>query len=165
MRIARVAEGVCTAAFAAIFLLFIYAVFTRYVLARPQAWPDELNLVLLVWTTFIAEALVLSDREQVRFDAVYDLAGPTARRVLGIVAALALIVAFGASLPAIVGYVQFLWRKRTAVLNLRLDFVFSCFAIFWVAVIVRAMASLVVLLGPRWRAHVATSADTASTIL
>ena len=57
--------------FAAIFLFFLVAIFMRYVVGRPPAWPDELNMVLLLWTTFLAEALVLTDREQVTFDAVW----------------------------------------------------------------------------------------------
>lgn len=152
----RAAEVVASAMFAAIFVLFIYTVFMRYVLARPPAWPDELDMVLLLWTTFIAEALVLTEREQVSFDAVYDLSGPGARRAIGLLASALIVALFLYTLPHIWSYVTFLWRERTNVLQWRLDYVYSCILVYWVAVIVRSAARFVALCGRRWRDEVSS---------
>jgi len=58
------------------------------------------------------------------------------------------------ALPGSLGYIRFLWRERTPVLNLPLDWVYSCFGIFLVAMIVRALFGVRQLLGPRWREHI-----------
>jgi len=143
--------------FAAIFVFFLVAVFMRYVVGRPPAWPDELNMVLILWTTFITEALVLTDREQVTFDAVYDLSGPAARRAIGLAGSALIAVLFVWTLPTVWSYIQFLWRERTNVLQWRLDFVFSCFVVYWIAVIVRAGARFIALCRSDWRDHVASA--------
>ena len=54
------------------------------------------------------------------------------------------------SLPGSLGYIRFLWREHTPVLNLPLDLVYSCFGLFLVAVIVRSFLSVRKLLGSRW---------------
>jgi TRAP-type C4-dicarboxylate transport system permease small subunit len=143
--------------FAAIFVFFLVAVFMRYVVGRPPAWPDELNMVLVVWTTFITEALVLTDREQVTFDAVYDLSGPSARRAIGLAGSALIAALFLWTLPTVWSYIQFLWRERTNVLQWRLDIVFSCFVVYWIAVIVRAVVRFIALCRSDWRSHVASA--------
>ena len=57
-------------------------------------------------------------------------------------AALAVAVMFLIALPTVFDYVRFLWRERTNALQWRLDFVYFCFVVFWVAVIVRAVIKL-----------------------
>jgi TRAP-type C4-dicarboxylate transport system permease small subunit len=151
--------------FAAIFVLFLVAIFMRYVVGRPPAWPDELNMVLLLWTTFLAEALVLTDREQVTFDAIYDVCGPAARRAIGLIASACICVLFLATLPTVWNYITFLWRERTNVLQWRLDFVFSCFIVYWLAVIVRAGARFATLCRRGWRQHVTPASEPRSNVL
>jgi hypothetical protein len=55
------------------------------------------------------------------------------------------------ALPAAVDYILFLWRERTPVLRLRLDYIYACFAVFMLAVIIRMAYRLVLLAGARWR--------------
>ena len=50
---------------------------------------------------------------------------------------------FAVALPGSLGYIRFLWREHTPVLNLPLDLVYSCFGVFLVAVILRAAISAV----------------------
>ena len=154
-RCARVAEGVSVGMFIAIFVLFIARVVMRYVFARPIEWADEFILVLFLWTTFLTEALVLTEREQVTFDVVYDLCGPANRRRIGWLASAIIAGLFLAATPTVFSYVTFLWRERTPVMEWRLDIVYSCFLVYWVAACVRAVAKFVALCGPRWQDEVA----------
>ena len=151
----RGAEAVSAAAFAVMFALFLVGIFARYVLARPLAWTDELIMVIFLWVVFLTEAFVITEREQVTFDGIYDLVGERWRRAIQATAALLIAAMFLIALPTIFDYVRFLWRERTTALQWRLDFVYLCFVVFWAAVIVRALIKLVRLARPNWRDEVA----------
>jgi TRAP-type transport system small permease protein len=153
--LAKAGEAASTAAFAAVFSLFLAGIFCRYVLVRPLAWSDELIMVIFLWTVFLTEAFVITDREQVTFDVLYDAVGERTRRAVLALGSAIVATMFLIALPTIFDYVSFLWRERTDALRWRLDFVYFCFVIYWGAVIVRALARLVRLAGPHWRAEVA----------
>ena len=70
------------------------------------------------------------------------------------VTTLALLGLFLWALPGVIDYIAFLWRERTPVLSLRLDFVYACFAFFVVAVVVRSIIELFHVVRPGWRRHV-----------
>jgi TRAP-type C4-dicarboxylate transport system permease small subunit len=152
----KVAEWISVGMFFAIFVLFIAAVVMRYVFVRPIEWADEFILILFLWTTFLTEALVLTEREQVTFDVVYDLCRAPARRGIGLVSSAIVTALFLAAMPTVFSYITFLWRERTPVMEWRLDIIFSCFMVYWVAVCIRASAKFVALLGADWQNHVAT---------
>ncbi len=153
--LAKVAEAVSAAAFAAMFLLFLAGIFARYVMNRPLVWSDELIMIILLWVVFLTEAFVITEREQVTFDGIYDLVGEQWRRAIQAAGALLIAVMFLVALPTMFDYVRFLWRERTPALQWRLDFVYFCFVIFWSAVILRAVIKLVRLARPNWRDEVA----------
>jgi hypothetical protein len=56
-----------------------------------------------------------------------------------ILSALAVVVFFGMSLPAVVDYIAFMKVERTAYLKIRFDWLYSIYAFFAVAVIVRQL--------------------------
>jgi TRAP-type C4-dicarboxylate transport system permease small subunit len=150
-RIARVADALTNLMFVALFLAFIYKIVMRYAFGDAVAWADEATIVLFIWIVFIANGLVVDDRRQISFDLIYrHLSERSQRRI-----AVARIVLVGGiflyALPAAVDYILFLWRERTPVMRLRLDYVYACFAVFMLAVIIRMAYRLVVLAGARWR--------------
>lgn len=153
-RISRAAEAVSVALFIGMFVLFVVSVVQRYVLVRPVNWVDESILILFLWSTFLTEALVLTDREQVTFDVIWDVAGPGLRRAIGLLAAALVAVIFTLAAPTIIDYVAFLWREKTNALEWRLDWVYSCFVIYWLAVIVRAIDKFLLLSAGPWRDQV-----------
>lgn len=136
--------------FAAVFLIFNYKIFTRYFEHNEAVWADEVLVILFIWIIFWAQAFVVRDRDQITFDLIYRLLPARGRRA----AALARHVIVGGvflwSLPGSLGYIRFLWREHTPVLNLPLDLVYSCFGLFLVAVIVRSFLGARRLLGSRW---------------
>jgi len=149
--VARAAEAACSVMFAAVFLVFVWKIAMRYLAHDAIAWADEVSVVLFIWIVFIANGFVVEDRRQISFDLLYRHVGTGAQRVFGILRVLLVGGLFAAALPGSLGYITFLWRERTPVLLMRLDFVYSCFGLFMIAVLVRMLARLVRLLGPRWR--------------
>ena len=147
----KAAEAFCVAAFAGVFLVFVWKIAMRYAAGSAVAWADEVSVVLFIWIVFIANGFVVEDRRQISFDLLYRHAGPRAQRGLAL-ARIALIGGlFAVSLPGALGYIAFLWRERTPVLQWRLDFVYSCFGLFMAGVLLRSAGRLARLLGPGWR--------------
>ena len=161
----KTCEALSTLAFAAMFVLFLAGIFARYVLGKPLAWSDELIMVIFLWVVFLTEAFVISEREQVTFDGIYDLVGERARRAIQAAGALAVGTMFLVALPTVFDFVTFLWRERTNALQWRLDVVYFCFVIYWTAVIVRAGFKLARLAGPNWRDEVAATSDGSANVI
>ena len=68
--------------------------------------------------------------------------GWRARRVMGILAAVALVVLYGVSFPATWSYVTFMKVERSSYLHVRLDWMYSIYLLFMVALIVRYLRLL-----------------------
>ena len=136
----RTAAFVAAALVAALFLVLLAGVAGRYVLGRPLAWSDELAVVLFVWLVFWTGAFVLSMREHVAFDVVYELLPPRMRMALGMAGALCAAGLLFWALPKIADYVAFLWRERTPVLQWRQDFLYACFPAFVAMAALRILA-------------------------
>jgi C4-dicarboxylate transporter, DctQ subunit len=135
--LARRAENVAAAMLAVMFAAFLLQIAFRYVVDFPTGWTHELSVILWLWLVLWGAAFVLSEREEIRFDIIFGAVGPTGRRVMTLVAALALVALYSVSLPAIFDYVSFMKVQRTAYLKVRFDVLFSIYVVFAVAVIIR----------------------------
>jgi TRAP-type C4-dicarboxylate transport system permease small subunit len=151
---ALVADCVGAAMFAAVFVLFCLKIGMRYFLHDELAWTDEVATILFIWIVFWANAFMLGERDHIRFDLVVHLAGPQTRRAMAVVRALLVGGIFAYALPATVGYIMFLWRDRTPVLQIPLDYVYACFGIFVATVPIRASVSLTQAIRTGWQRHV-----------
>src|ERR1700753_3507626 len=150
----KLADWAACAMFAAVFLIFNYKILTRYFEHDEAVWADEVLVILFIWIIFWANAFLVPDKRQITFDLVYRLLPKTTKRYVAITRAALIGGIFAWALPGSLDYIHFLWREHTPVLNLPLDWVYSCFGIFLVAVIVRAFAAGAKLLGPRWRSEI-----------
>jgi TRAP-type C4-dicarboxylate transport system permease small subunit len=153
-RMRQIADWIACAMFAAVFLIFNYKIFTRYFEHNEAVWADEVLVILFIWIIFWANAFLLPDKNQITFDLVYRLLPPQAKRASALARYGLVGGIFVWALPGSLDYILFLWRERTPVLNIRLDLVYSCFGIFLVAVIARALLGAVRLLRPGWRTSI-----------
>jgi TRAP-type C4-dicarboxylate transport system permease small subunit len=135
--LSRRAENVLAAMLAAMFIAFLLQIFFRYVVGLPVGWTHEVSVILWVWLVLFGAAFVISEREEIRFDIIYGAVGSRPRRVMAIVTAIALIVLYGISLPAVYDYVSFMKVERTAYLKIRFDLLYSIYVVFAAAAIVR----------------------------
>ena len=143
LRIARGgADAVGALFFALMFAAFLLQVFSRYVLNAPLGWTLEACLVTYLWFVFWACALMLDERDHVRFDILLRVAPPPVRRLLAALSALVTLVLFLRALPATVDWIAFMAIDRTWTLGIRFDLLFSIYLLFMVAVILRAGAAL-----------------------
>ncbi len=151
----RLAEAVSTLSMGVVFVLFIYGVGMRYLLNRPVSWTDEAVTVLMVWSVLWTGAFVLRWSEHISFDIVFVNLAPERQRQMLLVGNLAFVILMFAALPGMVDYTLFLWREKTDMLEMRLDFVYAIFPIFFIAIVVRQVLSLWRLMSPRWRVELA----------
>ena len=122
---------------AVMFTVFILQIVFRYILNLPIGWTHEISVIMWLWMVLFGTAFVVRDNEEIRFDILYSAVNDRWRRVLVVASAVALIVLFGISLPAVIDYVMFMKVEKTAYLKIRFDWLYSIYAIFAVATIVR----------------------------
>ncbi len=145
-RLHRFAEAVAALLLAVIFVAFLLQIALRYLFNWPVGWTTELSLAAWLWLVLWGAAFVLKDDEEIRIDFVADRAPPGVRRAMGIVGALAVIVLFAMSIPASWSYVTFMKVEKSSYLHVRMDWMYSIYMVFAVAVIGRNLRRLVRLL-------------------
>lgn len=136
-------DSVAVGLLTAIFLFFVLQIFTRYVLRAPLGWTLEACLLAWLWLVFWAGAFTLRHQDHVRFTVLADAVRPGVRRVFAIISALALIAAFGVSLPATADFISFMQIEKTSLLKFRFDYVFGIYLVFAVAIIIRSVMAIV----------------------
>ena len=136
----RRAENISALLLLAMFLCFILQIAARYVFNYPLGWTDEVSVLCWIWCTLWGAAFVLREKDEVRFDIIYSAASDKTRRIFTIITGIAAIALFGIALPAVFSYVTFLKVERSAYLGIRLDYLYSIYLLFSLAVIVRYAA-------------------------
>lgn len=144
MRFARIgqflyrrAENLLALMLAVMFLAFMAQVIFRYFLNFPIGWTSELTVIMWLWLVLWGAAFVLREDEEIRFDLVYGSVNPAVRRMMTILFAVALVVIYALSFPAVYDYVTFMKVQSTAYLKIRFDYLFSIYLLFAGAAILR----------------------------
>jgi C4-dicarboxylate transporter DctQ subunit len=133
------AENILAAMLAVMFAVFIIQIVFRYLLNLPIGWTHEISVIMWVWMVLFGTAFVVRDYEEIRFDILYGTVGERARKVMVVFCALAVVILFGISLPAVLDYIGFMKVERTAYLKIRFDWLYSIYGVFAVATIVRQL--------------------------
>lgn len=130
LRLARgAADAVGVLLFAAVFVAINLQVFMRYVANRPVGWGEELPTLAFTVATLWATSFCLSAKDHIVFDLVHDAAPPALRRGMRLAAGAFVAATMGLALPAILDFALYMKVLSTPILRIRLDFVFSFFAI------------------------------------
>ena len=112
-------------------------------LAIVHAATTQREPMLWLWLVLWGAAFVLKDDEEIRIDLIAERAGARTRRVIGAIGAVSLLVLFGMSLPASWAYVTFMRVEKSSYLGIRMDFMYSIYLVFAMAVIARCLRQLV----------------------
>jgi TRAP-type C4-dicarboxylate transport system permease small subunit len=133
----RRAENVAAAMLAVMFAAFVIQIVFRYFFNFPIGWTSELTVVMWLWLVLWGSAFVLTEKEEIRFDLIYSAVGARARIAMAIVFAIAIVVLYGASLKASLAYVSFMKVEKSSYLKIRMDWLYSIYLVFLVAIIAR----------------------------
>ena len=133
----RRAEDVAAAMLAVMFAAFIIQIVFRYFFNLPTGWTSELTVVLWLWLVLWGAAFVVREDEEIRFDLISGAVGRRGRIAMGVVTALALVILYGVSLKPSFDYVAFMKVEKSSYLKIRMDWLFSIYVFFLIAVIGR----------------------------
>ena len=133
----RRAENVAAAMLAVMFAAFVIQIVFRYFFNLPTGWTTELTVAAWLWLVLWGSAFVLGEKEEIRFDLIYSAVRPRVRIGMAIVCALAVIGLYGASLKPSFDYVSFMKVEKASYLKIRMDWLYSIYIVFLVAIIVR----------------------------
>jgi len=139
----RRAENVVAGMLGVMFVAFLLQIVFRYFFNFPIGWTSELSVIAWLYMTLLGSAFWLKESDEIRFDLISGSLGPTGRRVVGLVVAVAAVVLFAMALPATVKYVAFMKVESTSYLKIRLDHLYSVYVVFAAAVIVRYLWAIV----------------------
>ena len=129
---------------AVMFVAFIVQIVFRYVFNLPVGWTSELTRGHWLWLVLWGAAFVLKDDEEIRIDLLSGAAGRArAASPWGSSPRWRSIVLFGLSLKASFDYVTFMKVEKTSYLKIRMDWLYSIYVVFVVAVIARYLWLLV----------------------
>jgi TRAP-type C4-dicarboxylate transport system permease small subunit len=145
----RGAEFVAAAMLAVMFAAFILQIAFRYLFNFPIGWTSELTVVMWLWLVLWGSAFVLKEKEEIRFDLIYSAVGPRLRIAMAIVFSVALLALYGASFKASYAYVSFMKVEKSSYLKIPLNWLYSIYLIFLVAIVARYLWLLVQLLRGR----------------
>jgi TRAP-type C4-dicarboxylate transport system permease small subunit len=133
----RRAENVAAGMLAVMFAAFIIQIVFRYFFNLPVGWTSELTVVMWLWLVLWGSAFVLREKEEIRFDLIYAAVGRRARIAMALAFSVAIVLLYGASLPASYAYVTFMKVESSSYLKIRLDWLYSIYLVFLVAIIAR----------------------------
>jgi TRAP-type C4-dicarboxylate transport system permease small subunit len=153
-KLKRGAELVAALLFAAMFGAFIVQVVSRYVFDDPVSWSLEICSITYVWIVFLSSATILKPREHITFDMLYSTRSPRWKRRFAIFTTASILAIFAICLPTTIGYVMFSARNHSLILHIRMDIIYSCFAIFMIGAIVGSAIRLKHLLGKSWQSDI-----------
>lgn len=149
----RLAELISAAAFAAMFGAFMIQIVSRYIFNAPVSWSLEICSIGYIWIVFFTCDILLHERQHIIFDVLYQKFPLRWRRLVGTINTATLGLVFLAALPTTLEYIHFLGRRKTMILHLPLNIIYSCFAIFMIAVIVGAVLRIRRLYSISWQQH------------
>jgi C4-dicarboxylate transporter, DctQ subunit len=133
----RFAEHVMVGMMAVMFIAFIAQVVFRYVLNKPLGWTDELSTQVWLWGILWGAAFVMRNNEDIRFDMLYNLLPNGPRGWLTMFSSCSIVGILLLSFPATWAYVSFMKVEKSAAMGLPMNWVFSIYIVFLVAMIIR----------------------------
>jgi TRAP-type C4-dicarboxylate transport system permease small subunit len=142
-RLARWADLISAALFAAMFLSLVFQVAFRFVLGAPAAWTEELATIAYVWVIFWGCAFSVPLAAHVAVDMLVPRFTPRVQRALYALGLAALAGLLLWALPGIADYLRFMMRERTPVLDLPFGVVYSVFLAAAAMVALRCIAEII----------------------
>jgi len=119
------------------FLMFLIQIASRYILEEPFGWTLELCLTLWIWLVFFGNAFIVKHEDHISFDVLYQKSNKKIQKIFSLISALAIAIGMAYSFLPTWDYIDFMRLKRSATLEIPLRTVYSIYAVFIVASVLR----------------------------
>ena len=127
--------------FLLLFIVFLLQIFYRYFLV-PLTWPLEFTLMMFIWTTLFGACYAMRNDSHVKFTLVYDNASPKIQYWMRVSGNILLLAAFIIAFIPTWNWVGFMSFKKSNVLKVPMNIVFSPYIIFMIIMIGRIAYNL-----------------------
>ena len=130
--------------FVALFLIFCFQVFMRYVAKNPQAWTLEVEQMCFLWLVLLGACYAQREKSHVTFTLVYDMLGVKGKAVTAMIGNIIIAVTFAAALVPSFLYIwgQMERAQVTSILKISKTLVFMPFVIFLAFILVYAIMDI-----------------------
>lgn len=132
----RRAEDVLVVLAGVMFVAFIIQIGSRYLFNAPTDWTHEVILICWLWLVCWGAAFLLKDQDHVKFDVIYNMGSEKTRRILSLIAALAIAGWMLISVPATWSFIDFKKIRSSDILGIPLNIVFGVYMLFLFGTIV-----------------------------
>lgn len=143
------ADNIAAATLAAMFIIFIVQIISRYFFNMPLAWTEEVCITLWLWLVFWASAFCLKENDHIRFDVLYAISPRKIQRTFALIAALGIAGAMAYAFLPTWDYISFYKIKKSANLRIPLNYVFSIYGLFMIIIVIRYSWSALIQVFPR----------------
>lgn len=133
----RFAEHVLAVLLGVMFVAFMIQIVARYVFNFPIGWTIEVTVITWLWLVLWGAAFVAKENEEIRIDLITSMVGQRTRIVLAIIVSIACVVLYAISLPGSYSYVTFMKVEKSAYLRIPMNWLFSIYVVFVVAIVAR----------------------------
>lgn len=125
------------AALLIMFCVFIFQIFSRYILKTPVSWAYEVTVMCYLWMVILGACYAYRDRSHVTFTLFYDMFGPKGKAVIGFLGNLLMLIAFIAMfLPSCSMILDQMSKQVTSVFKIGLNIVYLPYIPFNVIMII-----------------------------
>lgn len=128
--------------FLTLFITFVIQIVARFGFNKPLAWTDEMAVILYIWVIMWAASTMVSEREHVVFDLVWNGVGRRSRMAMKLIGNLMIGGLSLVAIPACWDYVSFMGREGTPVLGIPFTWVFVPIVLLLVTLVVRAVIEI-----------------------
>ncbi len=133
------ADHFIAALMGSMFLVFILQVVFRYFLNLPVGWTVEWVTIAWLWSILFSFAFTIKTDEMIRLDLIYSAVSNRVKRWFDIFTGLTCALIFAWTLPDVWDYVSFMSIERSAYMRIPMNWLFSIYIPFHVAVIFRML--------------------------
>ena len=128
--------------FSLIFITYIITIFSRYVFKIQISSVYELNTLMFIWCAVLAASYGGRTGKHIMFTILYDKFPEKIKVVCRIIGDLFVVVTFGILFPYAYKAISFMHIKKSSILRIPFDLVFSPFLIFVLLTFIYNAASL-----------------------
>jgi TRAP-type C4-dicarboxylate transport system permease small subunit len=134
------------AVFIAMFVVFLFNIFTRYVLRDPQNWTFEFSVNSFVVVGLLGACLAYRLEDHVVFDLVYSHRSPRGQALMRIASTVLVVVFFAIALPSVLRSV---WNNPavTSIMKIPDRYIHAVIPVMMISVLARSVYRLVLDIG------------------